>query len=336
MSVFEWPAGLRDAWHPIAYVREIGAAPVRAWLMDRPLAVFRSGGTVAVLEDRCPHRNAPLSAGRIVGGAIECPYHGWRFGPDGACTHIAGADAADGARATAPAVQVRDGLVWVSLADDPDALPPLPDEVSDPRFDSFWWRLPAARAAIGDAIENLLDPVHAYFLHPGLVRRSRAPQPVDVVFSADAGGCAARYTEPTDSLTWLQRFTEGRRTVSWGRYRPPTCVQIGFEDDRGVNASITVVFAPVGRAETRPYACFSTRRGVLPAWMKRAFIVAFHRRVLNQDLAMLRMQADVHTQFGGPDYHIGPLDLFGTPIWAGLNGRPIAPEHRRLRLMAPR
>ena len=336
MSMSEWPTGLRTAWHPIAYDREIRTTPVKARMMGRLFVVFRSGETVAVLEDRCPHRNAPLSAGRVIDGAIECPYHGWRFGRDGACTHIAGAEIHDGARATSPSVQVRDGLVWVNLSDGSQALPILPSEVADPQFDSFWWRLPPSRAAIGDAIENLLDPVHAYFLHPGLVRRSRAQQPVDVDFSVTEGECIARYTEPASSLTLLQRLTEGRRTVSWGRFRPPTRVQIAFEDKHGVNASITVVFAPVGRNETRPYACFSTRRGALPAWVKRAFIVAFHRRVLSQDLAMLSLQSDVQAQFGGPAYHFGPLDLFGPAIWAGFTGRPVAPGHRHLRLMGPR
>jgi phenylpropionate dioxygenase-like ring-hydroxylating dioxygenase large terminal subunit len=335
VSAAEWPNGLREAWHPIAYLAEIGARPFKTRLMDRPLVLFRSNDAVVVLEDRCPHRNAPLSAGRIINGEIECPYHGWRFGREGACNHIAGAEVADGARATALPVQVRDGLVWARLTLDHQALPSLPTEVFDPRFDSFWWRLPSSRAAIGDAIENLLDPIHAYFLHPGLVRRSRAPQPVDVDFTAEAHACTARYAEPADSLTWLQRLTEGKRTDSWGRYSPPTIVQIAFEDAKGINASIVVVFSPVARDETRPYACFSTRRGVLPAWLKRAFIIAFHRRVLAQDLAMLRQQADVHAQFGGPVYKIGPLDLFGPAIWAGINGRPVAPHHRHLRLKGP-
>ncbi|MCY0886083.1 MAG: 3-isopropylmalate dehydratase small subunit, partial [Firmicutes bacterium] len=45
-------------------------------------------GQVYAMRDICPHRAAPLSAGRLVdkpgeGETIECPYHGWRFRPDG-------------------------------------------------------------------------------------------------------------------------------------------------------------------------------------------------------------------------------------------------------------
>ena len=134
-------------------------------------------------------------------------------------------------------------------------------------------------------------------------------------------------------MTLLQRLSEGDRIASAGHYRSPAQVQITFEDSDGVHASIAVVFSPVGARETRPFARFSTRRGRLPAWVKRWLIIAFHRRVLSQDLHMLRLQADTCEQFGGPAYRNGPLDLFGPVIWAGLNGRTIAPLRRQLKLV---
>ena len=45
-------------------------------------------GEVYALRDICPHRAAPLSAGRLVEDTVECPYHGWRFRTDGACAAI--------------------------------------------------------------------------------------------------------------------------------------------------------------------------------------------------------------------------------------------------------
>jgi phenylpropionate dioxygenase-like ring-hydroxylating dioxygenase large terminal subunit len=328
----EWPAGLVCAWHPVAYQHELGNRPLPVRLMDRPLVLFRGSKGIAALEDRCPHRNAPLSAGRIADGTIECPYHGWRFDGLGRCQLVPGS--AQAAQASVKSLPVREyaGLLWTTLAAQPGPFPELPPEVADPDYDGFWWPLPPFRAAIGDAIENLVDPVHAYFLHPGLVRRPRQPHAVDVEFTVESTSAAARYTEPREGMTWLQRFTEGSRTISRGRYRPPTSVQITFEDQSGVYASISVVFGPVGTGETRPFACFSTRRGLAPAWLKRIFILAFHRRVLAQDLDMLALQTDQCDRFGGPYYHQGPLDMFGPVIWAGLNGHPLEPQHRQLQL----
>lgn len=326
----EWPAALARSWHPIAYGRELRDRPLAVRLMDRPLALFRGRNGIGLVEDRCPHRNAPLSAGRVEDGLIACPYHGWRFDEQGRCGHTPGSTTP--ARHKAPAFSVREdgALIWASLASAPGELPALPSEVTDPGFDSFWWPLPASRAAIADAIENLLDPVHAYFLHPGLVRRSRGPQQVAVEFNATVDGAAARYAEPAAQLTLLQRLTEGRRTASWGRYDPPARAQILFEDRLEITASITVIFTPVAREETRPFACFSTRRGLAPAWLKRWFIIAFHRRVLAQDVAMLALQSEQSARFGCRNYHNGPIDLFGPAIWAGLNGKPIEPVQRQL------
>lgn len=328
-----WPAGLARAWHPIAYARDLGDTPMAVRLMDRHLVLFRSSdGAPALLQDRCPHRGAPLSAGRMANGQIECPYHGWRFDGGGQCRLVAGSR--DVARHAVPNLPVKEaaGLIWTTLADDLPEFPQLPGEISDPGSDHFWWHLPASRGAIADAIENLLDPIHSYFLHPGLVRRTRNPQGVDIDFTVTAEGADARYTETRTDMTLLQRLTEGDRVASWGRYRAPTQVQIMFEDSRGIHAAISVIFSPVGQLETRPYACFSTRRGRLPAWLKRWIIIAFHRRVLDQDLHMLGLQADQNLAFGGPDYHDGPVDMFGAVVWTALNNRPLTPQHRQFSL----
>lgn len=47
-------------------------------------------GSWRVFEDRCPHRLAPLSEGRIEpsDGTLMCSYHGWRFSGEGKCEHI--------------------------------------------------------------------------------------------------------------------------------------------------------------------------------------------------------------------------------------------------------
>lgn len=320
----DWPEGLAQAWHPVAYRRELGDRPLAVCLMDQHLVLFAAEHGPALLEDRCPHRNVPLSAGRVCAGQIECPYHGWRFDGQGQCRKVAGST--EPACASAPAYLVREyaGLLWTALSANPAPFPDLPEEVFDPGHDRFWWHLPTSSGAIGDAIENLLDPMHSYLLHPGLVRQAREPHGVEMSFAASGARASASYAEPGRALTLLQRLTEGSRVRSWGHYRAPTQVQIAFEDAHGIHAAITVVFSPVSTGETRPYACFSTRKGWAPAWLKRAFIVAFHRKVLSQDLAMLRLQLDQGARFGGADYRNGPLDLFGPAIWAGLNGQPIA------------
>jgi phenylpropionate dioxygenase-like ring-hydroxylating dioxygenase large terminal subunit len=73
-------------WYVACASGDLGRGP-RACIVDgTPLVLFRdASGRARALVDRCPHRNMPLSAARVVDGALQCSYHGWRFGSDGGC-----------------------------------------------------------------------------------------------------------------------------------------------------------------------------------------------------------------------------------------------------------
>lgn len=328
-----WPVALASAWHPIAYTDEVGRKPRPVRLMGRPLAVFRASAGFGVLEDRCPHRNAPLSMGRVVDGAISCPYHGWTFAGDGQCIAIPGSAICPEVAARSFPVVERAGLIWTSLADAPSDFPDPPSEIEDRQLDGFWWHLTASRARVLDAIENLLDPMHPYYLHPGLVRAAKRPGVMDVDVRIDGRGCEASYVEHGRSMTFLARLFEGERTQSIGRYLAPATVQIAFADAKGPTVVISVVFTPEDESVTRPYAHFATRKGLLPAWLKRHLVIAFHAPVIAQDRVMLARQTDTIAEFGGPQFTNGPLDFFGPSIWRLVNGQPQPSETHRFQII---
>src|SRR6185369_2986965 len=57
--------------------------------IDQPVALSRTAaGEIVALEDRCCHRFAPLSMGRLEGDELRCMYHGLKFASDGRCTEI--------------------------------------------------------------------------------------------------------------------------------------------------------------------------------------------------------------------------------------------------------
>jgi phenylpropionate dioxygenase-like ring-hydroxylating dioxygenase large terminal subunit len=73
-------------FHPVMPARELGSTPVRRQIDGRFFVFFRDHvGRPGALDDRCPHRGAPLSAGRVrPDGRLACAYHGWHFSTDGA------------------------------------------------------------------------------------------------------------------------------------------------------------------------------------------------------------------------------------------------------------
>lgn len=68
----------------------------------------RSGAVVA-MDAVCPHRRYPMSDAQLVGDAVECPIHGYRYGPTGRCLNM---------RRAAPArvLKVREvsGYIWLA------------------------------------------------------------------------------------------------------------------------------------------------------------------------------------------------------------------------------
>src|SRR5262245_31784146 len=82
---------LPDQWFVACQSDELSGAPISRSILGVPLVLFREqGGRAAALLDRCPHRNVPLSLGRVAEGQLECAYHGWRFDGTGACRAIPG------------------------------------------------------------------------------------------------------------------------------------------------------------------------------------------------------------------------------------------------------
>jgi nitrite reductase/ring-hydroxylating ferredoxin subunit len=79
---------LRNAWYVAAWSDDLADGQLLArTILKEPIVLYRkSDGNVAALEDRCPHRFAPLHMGKIVeGDRVQCPYHGLEFDPTGAC-----------------------------------------------------------------------------------------------------------------------------------------------------------------------------------------------------------------------------------------------------------
>ena len=79
---------LRNAWYVAAWADDLGDGQVLGrTILKEPVVLYRmANGEVAAIQNRCSHRFAPLSMGKIVGGnRLQCPYHGLEFDASGAC-----------------------------------------------------------------------------------------------------------------------------------------------------------------------------------------------------------------------------------------------------------
>src|SRR5579871_1818892 len=84
---------VRNSWYIAAEAGEVGRQPVGRILLNEPVVMYRTAdGTPVALEDRCPHRRAPLHRGQVMEDALQCGYHGFAFAQDGACVRAPGED----------------------------------------------------------------------------------------------------------------------------------------------------------------------------------------------------------------------------------------------------
>lgn len=168
---------LRNCWYVAAWSSELtpGATLARTYL-DIPVVLYRDQeGEPVALFDRCPHRFAPLSQGRLVGDAIQCPYHGLEFGADGQC--VANPYGPVLRAATIPSYPVveryRAIWIWMGVTQraDPNLIPDF-SYLSDVPATAF-----SSGYIHGDAnyeifVDNIMDLTHSEYLHAGSIAGS--------------------------------------------------------------------------------------------------------------------------------------------------------------------
>jgi vanillate O-demethylase monooxygenase subunit len=161
---------VRNCWYVAGWSAELpNEGMIARTIINEPLLLFRtSGGEIVVLEDRCCHRQAPLSLGRREGDNIRCMYHGLKFDPSGKCIEIPGQETVPPqARVRRYAVAERHSWLWVWMGDaaaaDEALIPPavgLEDPAWTLRHGSIDYQ--ANHMLIHD---NLCDFSHIAYVH---------------------------------------------------------------------------------------------------------------------------------------------------------------------------
>ena len=164
---------LRNCWYVAGWCSEITTKPIDRTFLGESVALFRTeSGKVSALENRCPHRGMPLSAGAVDGEKLRCMYHGLEFDKDGACLRVPGQDRIPKTCAVKSyPLKEQDSLLWIWMGE-----PSLanPDDVGRyPWHSDPGWRWKGATYTVDCNYEllhdNLLDLSHLGFVHLGTI-----------------------------------------------------------------------------------------------------------------------------------------------------------------------
>ena len=285
MLVMDHPV-FRRFWYPVIPVEHLKDGPQRFELLGRPLALFLDArGAPAALEDRCCHRSAQLSLGKVVAGLIACPYHGWQYERDGQCMlmpQFPGRVPGENDRVQSFRCQERYGYAWVALEEPLCDIPRFP-EAETKTFTvvhEFYepWDVAGLRV-----MENELDMAHPGFVHLGTFGSPDHLMPVDIViketdfglhYSSRIGVGTAHHAHETANerlldCTWFAPFGL-RLRINYADGGPPHVIG---------NFQVPI---SNGRTQFVQFCMIEQNRGIDPD-----NVVAFDRAVTLEDKRVL-------------------------------------------------
>ena len=224
----------RQYWIPVtpaADLTEPGGRPIRVKLLGEDLVLFRAlNGDLGIIGAFCAHRLAPLFFGRVEEDGLRCPYHGWKFAPDGRCMEMPNIPAeqqfTDEIHHPGYPCVERGGIIWAYMGA-AKAEPPLPDleflRVADGDRN---YRLFYQDCNYLQVLEGGIDPTHVMWLHSPydladeqltaqqqpaqhlVANRSGARTPLDIEIADTTGGFTYGAKRPAGNGKTLWRVNQ--------------------------------------------------------------------------------------------------------------------------------
>ncbi|MBM3512187.1 MAG: aromatic ring-hydroxylating dioxygenase subunit alpha [Alphaproteobacteria bacterium] len=220
LGEFTFPRG----WFMVAAASEVTAVPMAVRYFGQDLVLYRGQQSrrVFMVEAYCPHMGTHLARNttsyvvkdreHVVGDNIRCPYHAWRFGPDGRCNEIPYSPASIPKAACLKTWRVieRAGCVWTWYdpeGGEPDYELPLFESYGQPHWVN--WNVRSLGELVchpQEVVDNMADKAHLEPVH-GSIEMARfenvfADHVVRQILAAGHKTLAAQGGEPMTNDTW--------------------------------------------------------------------------------------------------------------------------------------
>ena len=304
-----------DHWYPLAWSRELKPGTTLASrFAGEPIVLVRpKQGAVYALEDRCAHRQVPLSKGTVDGQAIRCCYHGWAYERSGKCVDVPylGRDKLPNGVRSYPCREVG-GLILVFPGD-----PALAGGVPVPDF-----------AAAGDESYKTrrfgrVVGCHYSFMHENLMDMNH-----QFMHSKQMGSIRPRFLGQDRGEDWIEARYSFARTSG----KQPLGEALIFGERRGIEAKhanrdvmtirteypyqtlrirtadenpvmdLWIAYTPQDEAQrsNRTFGLLSVRKPKIPGLLQAAWplLVLFTERIFREDRDIVEMEQAAHDAQG--------------------------------------
>jgi len=310
---------LEGYWYIACRSKELRKKPLSRQLFGLHLVFFRDdSGHVKALEDRCRHRNAPLSKGKVCENTIQCPYHGWRYHADG---RIAEIPTMPGSERNSYPDGIQDyhcyeqqGYIWVCLAEEPVEARPLPfPNLGEAGWVSFHMKT-RFNASVEACLENFLDCPHATYVHRGWFRSPTNKKVRAILRTLPDGAEVEYFEEPRENSAVWSLLSSGKATMKHtDRFIAPATTRVDYEFSNGMHYTITSSCTPIEKGVT-DVSTVITFRVKWIGRLVRLYFKPLSKHIIKQDVNILNLQSENIKKFGGAEFVVMDADLLFRPI----------------------
>lgn len=310
---------LNGYWYIAAPSSELKKKPIRREVEGETLVLFRdSHGQPQALFDRCAHRGMALSRGKVIQDCVECPYHGWQYNGQGkVCAVPALCD-------TEPLPEPRtmrafpaceqDQHIWIWLGQEAPVKPPFHfPNCGEPGWTTFFMAT-RFEAPVEACLENFLDVPHTLLVHPGLFRGNKQKRTSTRV-SRGSDWAEVEFLDEKPLEGWGPRMVFPRSTVMkhTDRFILPSITHVTYSF--GEEYAFTITSQCTQREEFLVDVTTAiTWKLPLPKWLALPFLRRYCRRVIQQDVEILKVQGEQIRRFGRT-FVSTSADMLGPHIW---------------------
>lgn len=291
---------LVENWYAVGKKQEFKKnKPVGRIIFDIPVVVWKKdNGAYAAILDRCNHRNAPLSKGKIIDQCIVCPYHGWVYNEEGQCIDIPSEgphkERIPNKKVDGFPIKEKNGLVWVWMgkSGEPSKEPYEMPVMSHHGWHYYYMTTPFENN-VTDLVENFMDVPHTVFVHKGWFR-DRKQVRVEAKVERTEDAVLVTYDQPNDSIGFSNWLINPKNLPMFhtDNFYMPNNTRVDYiygENERGFIISSTCT--PISPYKTMVYTLISYKFGWMTPLAKIG-LPFYTKQVINQDVWIMNMHGD--------------------------------------------
>lgn len=306
----------KNFWYIAAESHEVKKGqPYAATIHDEWIALFRDrDGRVTALQDRCLHRAARLSRGRVENGDLVCPYHGWKYDAQGQVIHVPSEGPATRSRcAKKYEVIEQDDYIYVRLEKPADQdIKPFPMPCYKNKGYTTIRLQNTFENSVTNCAENFLDIPHTTFVHPTIFRNS-SHQKMSAKVERRQGHVKVTYVGEKSDFGIFTWFLNPKRLEiqHTDEFFMPNVTTVNYWFGRK-HFIITSQSIPIDKKMTKVYTDLTYNYGM---WnlVSRPIVRWQGQAIIDQDIEILKNQGETIEKYGA-HFQNSPADLIHTFI----------------------